>query len=282
MAARAGRSGNDHRHRPGLLSRVPGCANSGWLVCPSADRNARLAHCELVDNAARAVALRCVDHAGFDALLLPRSHAHGMREYPEATRVVAGFFDAGKPVRRFATVVLAARSIRCAADARCRTRRSTALTWARAILRSFALCRRWWDRDYHRTYREAAEAAGHRSVQAEVTRALARPDDFLDVPWMRPTGCGERPVPRFTARLASRRARWQLRVGTLARRRAHVCAHLRRGARRNVMPQGSRPDGGRLPVCTQSTISSMARPISCGVNTQWPSLLTNCCTNLSA
>ena len=41
---------------------------------------------------------------------------------------------------------------------------------------------RWWDRDYYRTYSErAGEPVGFRSVQAEVTRALAQPEDFLDV-----------------------------------------------------------------------------------------------------
>ena len=41
---------------------------------------------------------------------------------------------------------------------------------------------RWWDRDYYRTYREQPnEPIGYRSVQAEVTRALARAEDFLDV-----------------------------------------------------------------------------------------------------
>ncbi len=42
---------------------------------------------------------------------------------------------------------------------------------------------RFWDPDYYRTYREHGdEPAGHRSVQQEVTRALARAEDFLDVP----------------------------------------------------------------------------------------------------
>ncbi|MES2818791.1 MAG: thiJ/pfpI-family protein, partial [Pseudomonadota bacterium] len=41
----------------------------------------------------------------------------------------------------------------------------------------------FWDPDYYRTYREApGEPAGFMSVQAEVTRALACPADFLDVP----------------------------------------------------------------------------------------------------
>jgi hypothetical protein len=42
---------------------------------------------------------------------------------------------------------------------------------------------RWWDGNYYRTYVEApGEGVGFRGVQAEVTRALADPADFRDVP----------------------------------------------------------------------------------------------------
>jgi hypothetical protein len=41
---------------------------------------------------------------------------------------------------------------------------------------------RFWDRSYYRTYsEEPGQPAGYMSVQQEVTRALARPEDFLDV-----------------------------------------------------------------------------------------------------
>ena len=41
---------------------------------------------------------------------------------------------------------------------------------------------RFWDPTYYRTYvEEPGEPKGYRSVQAEVTRALASPDDYLDV-----------------------------------------------------------------------------------------------------
>jgi len=64
-------------------------------------------------------------------------------------------------------------------------RRTTALTWA-FERKAWMVTRwggRWWDRDYYRTYREQpGEPDGWRSVQAEVTRALAQPEDFLDVP----------------------------------------------------------------------------------------------------
>ena len=42
---------------------------------------------------------------------------------------------------------------------------------------------RFWDPNYYRTYLEqAGQPKGFMSVQQEVTRALARPEDFCDVP----------------------------------------------------------------------------------------------------
>jgi hypothetical protein len=62
--------------------------------------------------------------------------------------------------------------------------RTTALTWAfenSAWL--VARFTRFWDPDYYRTYVEQlGQPRGFMSVQQEVTRALARPEDFLDVP----------------------------------------------------------------------------------------------------
>ena len=156
-----------------------------------ADRRARAAHRELVEDAAFRAPLRYadVDVSALDALLLPGGHAQGMREYLENAvlqRVVAGFVDAGKPVAAICHgVVLAARSISThTGRSVLHGRRTTALPWRfeRAAWRlSRAL--RLPDRDYYRTYREGpGEPAGFHSVQAEVTRALARPEDFQDVP----------------------------------------------------------------------------------------------------
>jgi hypothetical protein len=42
---------------------------------------------------------------------------------------------------------------------------------------------RFWDPNYYRTYADGAgKPKGYMSVQQEVTRALASPEDFLDVP----------------------------------------------------------------------------------------------------
>jgi putative intracellular protease/amidase len=132
----------------------------------------------------------CLDAPAFDGLLLPGGHrARGMREYLESEtlqRLVVDFFETGKPVAAICHgVLLAARSISK------RTGRSvlygfrtTALTWA--LERSawnIARVTRFWDPNYYRTYPEqAGQPEGFMSVQQEVTRALADPADFVDVP----------------------------------------------------------------------------------------------------
>jgi hypothetical protein len=82
-------------------------------------------------------------------------------------------------------VVLAARSIsKRTGKSVLHGRKTTALTWKLEksgwLLSKFLA--RFWDPDYYRTYGEAkGQPAGYMSVQAEVTRALARPEDFVDV-----------------------------------------------------------------------------------------------------
>jgi putative intracellular protease/amidase len=126
----------------------------------------------------------------YDGLILPGGHAKGVREYlesPVLQSFVADFFDSGKPVGAICHgVVLAARSIsNNTGKSVLHGRKTTALTWklensAWSLTRFFA---RFWDPHYYRTYGEAkGQAPGYMSVQAEVTRALATPRDFLDVP----------------------------------------------------------------------------------------------------
>ena len=111
-----------------------------------------------------------------------------MRDYLESPvlhTLVAAFFDAGKPVAAVCHgVVLAARSISPKTGRSVlHGRKTTALTWA-FEQKAAGLGRwlRWWDPLYYRTYREQpGEPIGHWSVQAEVTRALASPGDFVDV-----------------------------------------------------------------------------------------------------
>jgi len=127
----------------------------------------------------------------FDGLLLPGGHcARGMRDYLESRQLqqlVAAFFDAGKPVAAVCHgVVLAARSVSARTGKSVLFgRKTTALTWALEG-KAWNLMRflgRFWDAGYYRTYAELpGEPTGYRSVEQEVKRALARPDDFLDVP----------------------------------------------------------------------------------------------------
>jgi putative intracellular protease/amidase len=128
--------------------------------------------------------------ADFDGMLLPGGHwSRGMREYLESQVLqtfVGAFFDASKPVAAICHgVVLAARSRLASGRSALHGRRTTALTWrlessAWMLMR---YCGRFWDPSYYRTYSEQpGEPRGYRSVQAEVTRALASPEDFLDVP----------------------------------------------------------------------------------------------------
>jgi putative intracellular protease/amidase len=133
--------------------------------------------------------------ADYDALVLPGGHwARGMRQYLEDANLwtfVANFFDADKPVAAICHgVVLAARSQSArTGKSVLHGRKTTALTWslessAWSMMKYFG---RVWDPDYYRTYREVgAEPRGYRSVQAEVSRALAAPADFLDVPAQAP------------------------------------------------------------------------------------------------
>jgi putative intracellular protease/amidase len=157
-----------------------------------ANRDARTAYAEMIADPNYVAPQRwdAIDPAAFDALLLPGGHrARGMRDYLESEilqRHVAGFFDEEKPVAAICHgVLLAARSISK------RTGRSvlngyqtTALTWAfENSAWSVARITRFWDPNYYRTYLEQdGQPKGFMSVQQEVTRALARANDFRDVP----------------------------------------------------------------------------------------------------
>ncbi len=130
--------------------------------------------------------LRVGEH---DALVLPGGHrARGMRTYLEDRTLqsfVGAFFDSGKPVGAICHgVVLAARSISSKTGRSVLYgRKTTALTWSLEH-RGWSVGRivRFWDPDYYRTYVEQpGEAPGHCSVESEVKRALASPNDFLDV-----------------------------------------------------------------------------------------------------
>jgi putative intracellular protease/amidase len=157
-----------------------------------ANRDAREAYARMIADPSYIAPQRwdAVDTSAFDALLLPGGHrARGMRDYLESDllqRHVTGFFEQNKPVAAICHgVLLAARSIsRQTGRSVLHGYRTTALTWA--LERSgWSLARvtRFWDPNYYRTYLEQdGQPKGFLSVQQEVTRALARPEDFADVP----------------------------------------------------------------------------------------------------
>jgi putative intracellular protease/amidase len=161
-----------------------------------ANRDARRAYAQMTADPNYVAPLRwdAIDPTAFDALLLPGGHrARGMRDYLESEILqshVAGFFEQEKPVAAICHgVLLAARSLSK------RTGRSvlsgyqtTALTWAfENSAWSVARITRFWDPNYYRTYLEQdGQPKGFMSVQQEVTRALAGPDDFRDVPTVDP------------------------------------------------------------------------------------------------
>ncbi len=118
-------------------------------------------------------AVRVEDFAG---VVLGGGHAPGMREYLESALLqsrVAEFFSAGLAVGAICHgVVLAARSLGADGRSVLHCRRTTALLRTQE-LSAWAMTGLWLGR-YYRTYPE--------TVESEVRRALARPEDFLAGP----------------------------------------------------------------------------------------------------
>lgn len=141
------------------------------------------------DGFLRPKAWDAVDLDAVDALLLPGGHrARGMQPYLESpvlqAMVVSGFRRRMPMAAVCHGVLVAARSIDPEhGRSVLHGRRTTALTWS-LERRAWSLSRltRFWDPHYYRTYREEpGQPSGYMSVQHEVTRALARPEDFCDV-----------------------------------------------------------------------------------------------------
>ena len=157
-----------------------------------ANRDARDAYAAMIADRNYAAPLRwvAIDVASFDGLLLPGGHrARGMCQYLESEKLkscVAEFFASGKPVAAICHgVLLAARSVsKASGRSVLHGYKTTALTWAlENSAWKVARITRFWDPNYYRTYVElAGQPEGYMSVQQEVARALARPEDFLDVP----------------------------------------------------------------------------------------------------
>lgn len=130
-----------------------------------------------------------IDLDAVDGLVLPGGHrARGMRDYLESDvlqAIIAEAFRRDLPVAAICHgVLLVARSIDPdTGRSVLHGRRTTALTWRQErTAATIGRVARFWDPGYYRTYSDPpGEAAGFMSVQAEVTRALARPEDFVDV-----------------------------------------------------------------------------------------------------
>src|ERR1700688_665964 len=156
-----------------------------------ANRDARRAYAEMIIHPNYVAAERwdAVDASAYDGLLLPGGHrARGMRDYLESEtlqNLVVGFFEDRKPVAAICHgVLLAARSVsKQTGRSVLHGYQTTALTWAfENNAWSVARLTRFWDPNYYRTYLEqAGQPKGFMSVQQEVTRALARPEDFRGV-----------------------------------------------------------------------------------------------------
>ncbi len=171
---------------------VPGLRKVGLVgrvLGANADARSAYARMRCSDEFHSPVSWDSAELDGVDGLVLPGGHrARGMRAYLESERLqslVVEAFHREMPVGAICHgVLLAARSI----DPRTSRsvlygRRTTALTWEleRTGWR-IGRVSRFWDPNYYRTYDELpGQPQGYMSVQAEVTRALAAPEDFLDV-----------------------------------------------------------------------------------------------------
>ena len=156
-----------------------------------ANSDARRAYAAMIEDPSYRTPLRWIDIRAidFDGILLAGGHrARGMREYLESgilQKGIADFFAAEKPVAAICHgVLLVARSQDSAGRSVLYGRKTTALTWRQEQTASaLAHVVRFWDPNYYRTYVEGPrEPSGYMSVQQDVTRALATPDDFIDVP----------------------------------------------------------------------------------------------------
>jgi putative intracellular protease/amidase len=175
-----------------LWSRIPALESMKLLgLMLRANSDARRDYAKMIadDRYRKPSAHGAINPAQWDGLLLAGGHcARGMRPYLESKELqtlVADFFDASTPVAAICHgALLAARSISSkTGKSVLNGRKTTALTWnlERSAWNLMKRAGRRWDPDYYRTYTEASnEPEGYWSVQSEITRSLADPQDFLE------------------------------------------------------------------------------------------------------
>lgn len=149
-----------------------------WAPLLMADRRGRDAYAAMQASGAFRAPLpyAALDAGAIDALLLPGGHAPGMRPFLESQvlqHLAAQLFAANKPVAAVCHgVLLLARARHADGRPLLHGRRSTALlAWQEQF--AWRVTRHRLG-DYYRTYPQ--------SVQAEVSAALARPEDFVSGP----------------------------------------------------------------------------------------------------
>jgi len=150
-----------------------------WKPLLRADARARAAYAEMLGDARFGAPLRYEEITvdGCYALLLPGGHAKGIKPYLESgvlQRAIAGFFATGKPVGAICHgVVAAARSTDPASGRSVLFGRKTTALLERQERTGYLLTKRRLG-DYYLTYPV--------TVEAEVTAALAAPEDFRHGP----------------------------------------------------------------------------------------------------
>ncbi len=143
-----------------------------------ADKNGRSAYAEMQQSTEfqSPISYDDISIKSFDAILLPGGHAQGMKPYLESSRlqtIIAEHFLAEKPTAAICHgVLLAARTLRADGKSILHGFKSTALLQKQEML-AWQITRAWLG-NYYRTYEQ--------SVQAEVTAALANPNDFIEGP----------------------------------------------------------------------------------------------------
>jgi len=143
-----------------------------------ADKNGRSAYAEmsLSPEFLSPIGYGDIDIETVDAILLPGGHAQGMKPYLESLLLqekIAAHFEAKKPLAAICHgVVLAARCQRHDGTSILHGFKTTALLQKQEML-AWQITRAWLG-NYYRTYDQ--------SVQAEVTAALADPNDFIEGP----------------------------------------------------------------------------------------------------